>query len=750
MPLNQTFALATRKAAIFLTTTQSAKLYVNGDEWNSPYHPIFQIVGWIVALILSLETIIGNAMVVVAYRIERSINKQVNNRFIVSLAISDMIIGIEGIPLFTVYVINGDRWPLGSIACETWLFLDYTLCLVSILTVLLITADRYMSVCHTAKYLKWQNPVRIQLLIGLSWIIPALIFGVMIYGWAYISGEGVEEVRLILYKGIHKAAKKLENKAKAKEHRHIALLLTQRLGTQVGVSLMLHSQRQQELAKERAEAEARVKIEKTKDSGYATNNTLSTTLLDSSTGTDSRRSSVFPAFRQASSPLFRHKTISQAKATLSKNLNRTGFGRRRSHNIAKPQNSLPLEGSPELPHRNGTLNSRAGQLAVPTDPQRFDLAMSDDSLGTIFNDDSFSSVLQFKRTMGNPLDSPADPARSDTTSTIFRENRLSEKSQLSNSFKFRRHSYVSVKAKSNHMSSNLSPTSGIPDENHALLVPETQESHSPTIATQEKRRKSHRPSSASHNSIPLFPSQEMENGQRRHKSWFLEVTRRVSSWMTGYTSDCDGENGRKVTRSSRSFSTSSSISDSGSETGSPKHRLRPQGFQAAIIPVVTITRESINCSNNEQRLSVEGEERPHASDERRGSHLASPTEIGRKLSSFTKNTSDRFMQTLFTPISAFNKRRKRTKAEKRAHKAFRTITFIVGLFAILWSPYYVVATVYGFCKGECISPLIYNISYYMCYLNSSGNPFAYALANRQFRSAFTRMFKGNFKKSRVT
>ncbi|KAI1713247.1 7 transmembrane receptor (rhodopsin family) domain-containing protein [Ditylenchus destructor] len=790
MPLNQTFALATRKAAIFLTTTQSAKLYVNGDEWNSPYHPLFQIVGWIVALILSLETIIGNAMVVVAYRIERSINKQVNNRFIVSLAISDMIIGLEGIPLFTVYVINGDRWPLGSIACETWLFLDYTLCLVSILTVLLITADRYMSVCHTAKYLKWQNPVRIQLLIGLSWIIPALIFGVMIYGWAYISGEGVEEVRkassngecyapflsnpyvnmsmyvayywttliamLILYKGIHKAAKKLETKAKAKEHRHIALLLTQRLGTQVGVSLMLHSQRQQELAKERADAEVRVKIEKTKDSGYATNNTLSTTFLDSSTGiTDSRRSSVFPAFRQASSPLFRHKTISQAKATLSKNLNRTGFGRRRSHNIAKPQNSLPLEGSPELPHRNGTINSRAGQLAVPTVEETLQEKSKEeesdepeqkiDNIDVIHEalsrqitpdkdvryQDPQSSVLQFKRTIGNPLDSPADPARSSTSSSTIFANRLSEKSQLSNSFKFRRHSYVSVKAKSNHMPSNLSPTSGIPDENHALLVPETQESHSSTMLPQEKRRKSHRPSSASHNSIPLLSLQDTEHVQRRHKN-------------------CDGENARKVTRSSRSFSTSSSISDSVSETGSLKHRPRPQGLQAAIIPLVTITRESINCSNDDQRLSVEGEERTHVSDGRRGSHLASPTEIGRKLSSFTKNTSDRFMQTLFTPISAFNKRRKRTKAEKRAHKAFRTITFIVGLFAILWSPYYVVATVYGFCKGECISPLIYNISYYMCYLNSSGNPFAYALANRQFRSAFTRMFKGNFKKSRVT
>ncbi|KAL3097777.1 hypothetical protein niasHS_000512 [Heterodera schachtii] len=117
-----------------------------GDSWSPPFSLIMQLFGWFVAGLLSLETILGNSMVLLAYRLERSISKQLNNRFIVSLAISDLIIGIEGIPFFTVYVINGDRWPLGAIACEIWLFLDYTLCLVSILTVLLITADRYLSV----------------------------------------------------------------------------------------------------------------------------------------------------------------------------------------------------------------------------------------------------------------------------------------------------------------------------------------------------------------------------------------------------------------------------------------------------------------------------------------------------------------------------------------------------------------------------------------------------------------------------
>ncbi|KAM3726031.1 putative muscarinic acetylcholine receptor [Dirofilaria immitis] len=237
-------------------------------QWQSPYGILLQVNVWIIMVALSMETIFGNAMVIAAYKLERNISKQISNRFIVSLAVSDLIIGIEGYPLFTLYVLNGDHWPLGWIACQTWLFLDYTLCLVSILTVLLITADRYLSVCHTASYIKWQSPTKAQITIVCSWLIPALIFGFMIYGWSLVSnatnglinGECAAPfltnpyvnmgmyvvyywttliVMLILYKGIHKVTKKLEKKASAKNQRQLALLFSQRLGTQVGLKLML-------------------------------------------------------------------------------------------------------------------------------------------------------------------------------------------------------------------------------------------------------------------------------------------------------------------------------------------------------------------------------------------------------------------------------------------------------------------------------------------------------------------------------
>ena len=75
--------------------------------FDSPYPIWVQILLWFVVILVSLETIIGNAFVLLAYKLDRSISKQISNRYVVSLAVSDLIIGFEGFPFFTIYVVNG-------------------------------------------------------------------------------------------------------------------------------------------------------------------------------------------------------------------------------------------------------------------------------------------------------------------------------------------------------------------------------------------------------------------------------------------------------------------------------------------------------------------------------------------------------------------------------------------------------------------------------------------------------------------
>ncbi|VEL10765.1 unnamed protein product, partial [Protopolystoma xenopodis] len=136
---------------------------------------------------LSLATLVGNILVIVAFFVERDLRTQ-TNYFIASLAVTDVLIGLCSMNLFTLYLLL-EYWPLGEVLCKLWLSLDYTACLTSQYTVFLITVDRYCSVRIPASYRQWRTKRKVLCGVALTWILPACLFFTSIFGWPYFTGS---------------------------------------------------------------------------------------------------------------------------------------------------------------------------------------------------------------------------------------------------------------------------------------------------------------------------------------------------------------------------------------------------------------------------------------------------------------------------------------------------------------------------------------------------------------------------------
>ncbi|CAM9441949.1 unnamed protein product [Bubo scandiacus] len=140
--------------------------------------------------LLVLATVLGNALVIVAFAADRSLRTQ-GNFFFLNLAIADLLVGGFCIPLYIPYVLTG-KWRLGRGWCKLWLVVDYLVCTASVFNIVLISFDRFISVTKAVSYRAQKGMTRNAILKMITvWIAAFLLYGPAILSWEHIAQKSI-------------------------------------------------------------------------------------------------------------------------------------------------------------------------------------------------------------------------------------------------------------------------------------------------------------------------------------------------------------------------------------------------------------------------------------------------------------------------------------------------------------------------------------------------------------------------------
>ncbi|XP_026081543.1 D(1B) dopamine receptor [Carassius auratus] len=122
---------------------------------------------------LILWTLFGNILVCATVLRFRHLRTKVTNIFIVSLAVSDLLVAVLVMPWKAVAEVAG-FWPFGAF-CDIWVAFDIMCSTASILNLCVISVDRYWAISSPFRYERKMTPRVAFVMIGAAWTLSVLI-----------------------------------------------------------------------------------------------------------------------------------------------------------------------------------------------------------------------------------------------------------------------------------------------------------------------------------------------------------------------------------------------------------------------------------------------------------------------------------------------------------------------------------------------------------------------------------------------
>ncbi|XP_013419311.1 alpha-1D adrenergic receptor [Lingula anatina] len=138
------------------------------------------LVGLCLCLIVTM-TISGNVLVLLAVALNSHL-RSATNYFIMNLALADLLLGIAVLP-FSASLEILNYWAFGRAICDIWAAVDVLCCTASIMTLCVISVDRYIGVSKPLQHCYIITERRAALIVVLVWLLSLVISLGPLIGW---------------------------------------------------------------------------------------------------------------------------------------------------------------------------------------------------------------------------------------------------------------------------------------------------------------------------------------------------------------------------------------------------------------------------------------------------------------------------------------------------------------------------------------------------------------------------------------
>nr|XP_020483730.1 trace amine-associated receptor 13c-like [Labrus bergylta] len=133
--------------------------------------PHFEVMlTYILLSFISLVTAALNLLVIISISHFKQLHTP-TNFLLLSLAISDFFVGL--LMIFQIMLIDG-CWLLGDLICTLYQYIAYIVTSSSVGTMVLISIDRYVAICHPLHYTRKVSLKRVEVCVCLCWICSVI------------------------------------------------------------------------------------------------------------------------------------------------------------------------------------------------------------------------------------------------------------------------------------------------------------------------------------------------------------------------------------------------------------------------------------------------------------------------------------------------------------------------------------------------------------------------------------------------